>query len=333
MPAWARADRPARGDMSMSAGAAVPEDGNPAAPGSCAPTRPRGSGSRAACRAVLAAALGAVLAAPVAAPVAAQSTGLGAALELVDPNVLRVCADPSNMPFSNEAGEGLENALAELVAEKLGRTVSYTYFPMGVGFVRNTLRAHRCDVVMGYAQGDELVQNTNPYYRTSYALVVPPGSGLGDVVSLDDPRLRDLRLGVVAGTPPATTVAKLGLMARAKPYQLMVDTRAAAPVEEMFADLRAGEIDAALAWGPMAGYYARAAEPPLTVVPLTHEADGPRMTYRITMGVRPSDQEWKRTLNDVIAENQDEIDALLLDYGVPLLDEQDRPITAAGDGG
>ena len=264
----------------------------------------------------------------------AQSTGLGGALELVDPNVLRVCADPRNMPFSNEAGEGFENALAELVAEKLGREdVSYTFFPQGMGFVRNTLGAHRCDVVMGYAQGDELVQNTNPYYRTTYAIAFPPGSGLDGLESLDDPRLQGLRLGVVAGTPPATTLARLGLIGSARPYQLMVDTRVAAPVEEMFADLEAGEIDAALAWGPMAGFYAQRADPPLTVVPLTREDDGPRMTYRITMGVRPSDQEWKRTLNEVIAENGDEIDALLLGYGVPLLDEQDRPITAAGSDG
>lgn len=270
----------------------------------------------------------AALAALLAAPAAAQSPELAEALELVDPDVLRVCADPRNLPFSNEAGEGFENALAELVADKLGREgVSYTFFPQGLGFVRNTLGAYRCDVIMGYAQGDELVQNTNPYYRTAYTLVFPPGSGLDGIERLDDPRLQDLRLGVVAGTPPATSLARLGLMDQARPYDLMVDTRVEAPVEQMFADLAAGEIDAALAWGPMAGYHARRADPPLTVVPLTAEGEGGgRMTYRITMGVRPSDQEWKRTLNEVIAENQGEIDALLHRYGVPLLDEQDRPI-------
>lgn len=259
-------------------------------------------------------------------PAVAQSPGLGAAIELVDPKVLRVCADPRNMPFSNEAGEGFENALAELLAESLGKSVSYTFFPQGIGFVRNTLGANRCDVIMGYAQGGELVQGTNPYYRTAYALVYEPGTGLDGVTTLDDPRLRDRTIGVVAGTPPATSLAKNGLIGKARPYQLMVDTRNFAPVKEMFDDLAAGEIDAALAWGPMAGYYAKQSDTPLTVVPLVNETGGPRMTYRITMGVRPSDQEWKRTLNAFIRENQDEINALLFDYGVPLLDENDRPI-------
>ncbi|SFG72009.1 quinoprotein dehydrogenase-associated probable ABC transporter substrate-binding protein [Palleronia marisminoris] len=266
----------------------------------------------------------------VAAPHAAvgQETGVGDAFELVDPDTLRVCADPRNLPFSDEAGEGFENALAELVAEKLGRpSVDYTFFPQGVGFVRNTLQAFRCDIIMGYAQGDELVQNTNPYYQSAYALIVPPESELADVTRLDDPRLQGKRIGVVAGTPPATSLAKYGLMGTARPYHLMVDTRASSPVHDMITDLAADEIDAALAWGPMAGYYAQQQTPPLKVIPLTSEVDGPRMTYRITMGVRPSDQEWKRELNDLIRENQAEIDALLLDYGVPLLDEQGQPIT------
>ena len=262
----------------------------------------------------------------------AQSTGLGAAIELVDPDTLRVCADPNNLPFSNEAGEGFENALAEFVADKLGRDVAYTYFPQGVGFVRNTLGSYRCDVVMGYAQGDELVQNTNAYYRTAYALVIPHGSPLEGVSDLSDPRLKDARLGVVAGTPPATTLALNGLMGAARPYHLMVDTRHDSPVRDMFADLSAGEIDAALAWGPMAGYYANEADPAHTVVPLVNEDGGPRMTYRITMGVRPSDQEWKRTLNELIAEHQGEIDAILAEFGVPLLDEKDQPI-APGEPG
>lgn len=273
----------------------------------------------------------AVLAALVAgvAPCAAQGTGLGSAIELVDPNVLRVCADPRNMPFSNEAGEGFENALAEFVASKLGKTVSYTYFPQGLGFVRNTLRAHRCDVIMGFAQGDELVQNTNPYYRTAYALVFPADSELKGVTTLADPRLKGLRIGVVAHTPPATSLARHGLMADARPYRLMVDTRVEAPVAKMMNDLAAGEIDAAVAWGPMAGYYAQKSEEPLEVVPLVDEAGGPRMIYRITMGVRPSDQEWKRTLNRLIREHQKEINEILLAYGVPLLDEKDQPIEQA----
>ncbi|MEM9223947.1 MAG: substrate-binding domain-containing protein [Pseudomonadota bacterium] len=261
----------------------------------------------------------------------AQSTGLGAAIELVDLNVLRVCADPNNMPFSNEAGEGFENKLAELVAAKLDRgRVAYTFFPQGIGFVRNTLGAFRCDIIMGYAQGDELVQNTNPYLRTAYALVVPKGSPLEGVTNLSDPRLKESRIGVVAGTPPATSLAKNGLIGRAQPYQLMVDTRAETPTADMFDDLASGKIDAALAWGPIAGWHAQQADPPHVLVPLVNEVDGPRMTYRITLGVRASDQEWKRTLNRFIRENQDEINALLTSYGIPLLDEKNNLIDGGG---
>jgi mxaJ protein len=268
-----------------------------------------------------------LLTALMAGAAAAQSTGLGAGGELVDPDYLRVCADPRSMPFSNEKGEGLENKLAELVAGKLGRKgVQYTWYPMATGFVRKTLGEHRCDVIMGYPQGDELVQNTNPYYRTTYALVFKPGSGLEGVDSLADPKLKDKKIGVVAGTPPATSLAINGLMAHARPYQLMVDTRIDNPSGQMVEDIKKGEIDAGLLWGPIAGFYARQSSPPLTVIPLLHEDKEARMTYRITMGVRATDQQWKRQLNKVIRENQKQINALLLSFGVPLLDEQDKPI-------
>jgi quinoprotein dehydrogenase-associated probable ABC transporter substrate-binding protein len=248
-------------------------------------------------------------------------------VELVDQDVLRVCADPHNMPFSNEKEEGFEQALAKLLAPKLGRkSVSFTYFPQATGFVRMTLAARKCDIIMGYPQGDELVQNTNHYYRTAYAMVFKPGQGLDGVASLDDPRLKGKRIGVVAGTPPANNVAAAGLMGNAKPYQLMIDTRIRSSAEDMIRDLEKGEIDVALLWGPMAGYYAKTSAMPLTVTPLVNEKQG-RMAYRITMGVRPADQQWKRQLNRVIRENQKEINALLLSYGVPILDEQDRPIT------
>src|SRR5579859_3762350 len=141
-----------------------------------------------------------------------DNEGLDLSIELVDPKVLRVCADPRNLPFSNEKGEGFENKLAELFAEKLQKKLDYVYFPQATGFVRMTLAAHRCDVIMGFPQGDELVQGTNPYYRTAYALVAKPGGGLEDVASLGDNRLKSKRLGVVAGTPPATNMAANGLM-------------------------------------------------------------------------------------------------------------------------
>jgi quinoprotein dehydrogenase-associated probable ABC transporter substrate-binding protein len=248
-------------------------------------------------------------------------------IELVDPKVLRVCADPRNLPFSNEKGEGFENKLAELFAEKLQKKLDYMYFPQATGFVRMTLAAHRCDVIMGFPQGDELVQGTNPYYRTAYALVAKPGSGLEDVTSLGDNRLKGKHLGIVAGTPPATNMAVNGLMANAKPYQLMIDTRIDSSVGAMIKDLTTGEIDAAVLWGPMAGYYAKQANPPLHVTPLVKETSGPRLIYRIGMGVRTADQNWKRLLNRLIQENQPAINKILLDFGVPLLDENDRPIT------
>jgi quinoprotein dehydrogenase-associated probable ABC transporter substrate-binding protein len=254
--------------------------------------------------------------------------GTDLSIELVDPKVLRVCADPRNMPFSNDKGEGIENKLAELFAAKLQKRLDYMYFPQATGFVKMTLGAHRCDVIMGFPQGDDLVQGTNPYYRTAYALVAKQGSGLDEVTTLEDQRLKSKRIGIVAGTPPATNMAVAGLMMNARPYQLMIDTRVDSSAAAMIKDLMSGEIDAGVLWGPMAGYYAKQANPPLHVMPLVKETTGPRLVFRIGMGVRPADQNWKRLLNRLIQENQPAINKILLDFGVPLLDENDRPITA-----
>ncbi len=249
-------------------------------------------------------------------------------VELIDPHVLRVCADPRNMPFSNEKGEGFENKLAELFAAKLQKKLDYVFFPQATGFVRMTLGAHRCDVIMGFPQGDDIAQGTNPYYRTSYALVSKRGSGLEDVATLEDARLKDKHIGIVAGTPPATNMAVNGLMVNAKPYPLVIDTRIDSSAIAMIKDLTAGNIEAAVLWGPMAGFYAKNADPPLHVTPLVKETTGPRLAYRIGMGVRAADQNWKRLLNRLIQENQPAINKILLDFGVPLLDENNRPIGA-----
>jgi quinoprotein dehydrogenase-associated probable ABC transporter substrate-binding protein len=249
-------------------------------------------------------------------------------IELVDPKVLRVCADPRNLPFSNDKGEGFENKLGELFAEKLQKKLEYMYFPQAVGFVRMTLGAHRCDVIMGFPQGDDLVQGTNPYYRTAYALVAKQGSGLDEVATLADPRLKGKHIGIVAGTPPATNMTANGLMVDAKSYPLMIDTRLDSSADAMIKDLTSGTIDAAILWGPMAGFYAKNANPPLHVTPLVKETTGPRLAFRIGMGVRSADQNWKRQLNRLIQENQPAINKILLDFGVPLLDENDRPIGA-----
>jgi quinoprotein dehydrogenase-associated probable ABC transporter substrate-binding protein len=254
--------------------------------------------------------------------------GTDLSIELVDPKVLRVCADPRNLPFSNEKGEGFENKLAEFLADKLQKKLDYTYFPQATGFVRMTLAAHRCDVIMGYPQGDDLVQGTNPYYRTAYALVVKPGSGLDEVTTLQDARLKGKHIGVVAGTPPATSMSANGLMGDAKSYPLMIDTRLESSAAAMINDLTAGTIDAAILWGPIAGFYAKNASPPLHVTPLVKETTGSRLAFRIGMAVRPADQNWKRLLNRLIQENQPAINKILLEYGVPLLDENDRPIGA-----
>jgi quinoprotein dehydrogenase-associated probable ABC transporter substrate-binding protein len=245
----------------------------------------------------------------------------------VDTTSLRVCADPAAMPFSNNKGEGFENKIAELIASKLNVPVQYEWYPMATGFVRNTLNAGKCDLIIGYAQGDELVQNTNAYYKSAWTLITRSGSGIADIKNLDDPRLKDKRIGIQAGAPPGSVMGANGLMSKARSYALVVDRRYASPQEKMIADLVAGEIDAAILWGPIGAYYAKASGADLAVIPLVAETKGPRMTYRITMGVRTRDQDWKRQLNRLLQQEQGEINKILLAYGVPLLDEQDRPIT------
>lgn len=252
--------------------------------------------------------------------------GTAQTAELVDPSALRVCADPANMPFSNKDGEGFENKVAEVIAGDLGVPVVYTWFPQATGFIRNTLRARKCDVVMGYAQGHELVQNTNHYYRSAYVLLYREGSDLAGVEELADPRLQGRRIGVIAGTPPATNLAINGLIGKAKPFHLMVDRRFYSPAEEMIGEIADGTLDAGLLWGPIGGYYAKQSKAPITVVPLLKEKAGPRMAYRITFGIRPQEPNWKHKLNELIARHQDEINAILNDYGVPILDNRDHLI-------
>jgi quinoprotein dehydrogenase-associated probable ABC transporter substrate-binding protein len=256
----------------------------------------------------------------------AQESDATGSLELVDPHVFRACADPRDLPLSNEAGEGFENKIADLFARKLGKSLAYTFYPDANGFIRNTLNAYRCDVVLGIALGVDLVQPTNPYYRTSYAAAYREDGPLKGMDSLSDPRLKTARIGIVAGTPPATYLAMNGLLGHIKSYRLRVDTRHDSPTHDMMDDLDRGEIDVALLWGPFAGYYATKAKTPTAVVPLVKEQGGPPMVARIVMGVRHSDQNWKRALNKLIADNQSEINAILRSYGVPLLDENDRPL-------
>ena len=250
--------------------------------------------------------------------------------ELVDQDTLRVCADPHNLPFSNDAGEGFENRIAKLLAQELHVDLAYTWYPQSVGFVRNTLGARMCDVVIGIVTTSELMQNTNPYYRSSYALV-QRADATAKVTSLADPQLAALRIGAVAQTPPIDLLARQGLLKNLKPYQLVVDTRFESPGRQMVEDVASGVIDVGVLWGPIAGYWAKQQPVPIEVVPITGESVGARLDFRITMGLRRNEPEWKRILNDFIAQHKAEIQAILLDYGVPLLDEQGRPIRPAAE--
>ncbi|MDH3475577.1 MAG: substrate-binding domain-containing protein [Rhodospirillales bacterium] len=265
---------------------------------------------------ILAVALSSLLVAP---------TAMGATAEAVDRSSLRVCADPGNLPFSNQAGEGFENKIAELLAAQLGVPLRYTWFPQATGFVRNTLMARKCDLVIGISLGFELLQNTNPYYRSSYALVYRADSGL-KVSSIADPILKEKRLGIIAGTPPASLMAKYGLLGQVRPYHLVADTRFNQPAKQLVDDIAKGEVDVGVLWGPIAGYYAKDHNPTISVVPLLSNPGEVKMDYRITMGIRFNEPDWKHAINSLIEKKQPEIDAILKAYGVPLLDAQGRPL-------
>lgn len=245
--------------------------------------------------------------------------------ELRSTTAFRVCADPAAVPMSAEDGSGFENRLATLFAEKLNLPVEYFWFPQGTGFVRKTLREGNCDVIMGYAQGDELVQNTNHYYTSVYGIVTRKDGPLAGVDHLTDPALKGRNLGVVAGTPPATHMARAGLAKDMRGWDLFVDRRVENPVGEMLEGVRNGTLDAAVLWGPLAGPLVKD-DPDLQFVPLLKEEGGPRLFYRITLGVRPSEQDWKRELNSLIRRNQAEIDAILRDAGVPLVDDYGKAL-------
>lgn len=266
------------------------------------------------CRAAIAAALTIC----VAVPAAAQFVP-----DMRSTTEFRVCADPANDPMSSRDEGGFENRLADLIADKLGLPVTYTWFPSGMGFITNTLRAGRCDVVMGYAQGDELVQNTNHYYTSVYGIVARRDSPLSTVDHLTDPALRDQPIGIVAGTPPATILAQAGMAKDMHGADLFVDRRVQDPVGDLLDQVRSGDLAAAVLWGPLAGPRIKD-DADLQFTPLLKETTGPRMYYRITMGVRLPEQDWKRALNSIIRRNQDEITALLRDAGVPLTDDYGR---------
>lgn len=241
---------------------------------------------------------------------------------------LRVCADGNNLPFSNRAGEGFENRIAELMAEDLGIPLSYFWSPQIMGFVRNTLELRVCDVIIGVAAGYERVQNTNSYYRSVYAFVLPESSDL-QPESLNDPALRDRRIGVVSDTPPVVPLRRVG--AALQSYMLQVDTRVNSSIRQAIRDVVEGATEGAVLWGPVAGYYAARQDPPLRVIPLLGQGRDGRLEYRVTMGIRRGELQWKDWINDFIQRHQDDINRILAEYDVPLLDNRGQLIELSGE--
>ncbi len=250
----------------------------------------------------------------------------------------RPCIDPDNLPFANTKGEGFENRIAELFAQKLGLPVKNYAFPQRMNFVRNTLRYKlpgedfRCDIVMSVPAGYDQVSATTPYYRSTYALVYPKGKGLDQVRSGADlialpPELRNkLRIGIYDKSPASDWVVKHGLEAQAKPYLMLSPDPEQYPGEIIEKDLVQGKIDAAIVWGPIAGYCAkRVRNMELVVIPLKSEP-GVKFDYEIAMGVRYGEPEWKETVQKLIVDNQPAITAILREYNVPLVNERGAPI-------
>ncbi|MCJ2010632.1 rare earth element methanol dehydrogenase accessory protein XoxJ [Methylobacterium sp. J-092] len=250
--------------------------------------------------------------------------------DLVTADVLRVCGDPGNMPFSERKEDGFENRIAAIIADELKIKVRYYWLTQGPGFVRNTLGTGLCDLIVGSALGSEGVQNTNPYYRSVYTLIVKQGD-LAGVTGLDDPRLKGKRIGVIAGTPPVNRMGDLGLISSMKayaPYQLDPARKNQTVGAEIVSDLAAGQIDAAVLWGPSAGWLAKQSGTAMDVIPLLKEPDRPPMSYRIAMAVRIGENDWKRSLNTILRKRRSDIEAVLRDFDVPLLEEEENKLLA-----
>ena len=253
-----------------------------------------------------------------------------------EPDELRVCADPNNLPFSNRAGEGFENKLAELVAQKLGKTVAYTWWAQRRGFVRHTLKADVCDVVMGVPAHYDLVETTRPYYRSTYVFVSQAARHL-QLDEIDDPQLRSLTIGVHLigddgnNTPPAHALGQQGIVDNVRGYLIYGDYREPDPPARLIEAVERGEIDVAAAWGPLAGYAAKQSRVPLTVTPIVAgERFAPQQfQFDIAMGVRKGDHALREQLDEFIAEKSGEIATLLTGFGVPLMEM--RSSSAAGE--
>jgi mxaJ protein len=239
---------------------------------------------------------------------------------------LRVCADPNNLPYSNERREGFENKLAELIAEDLHVRVAYTWWAQRRGYVRNTLRAGRCDVLIGVPTGFEPVLVTRPYYRSTYTFVTRRSSPR--VASFDDPALRRLRVGVqiigdeFANSPPAAALTRRGIVENVTGFSVFGDYREPNPPSRIVRAVADGEVDVAIVWGPLAGYFARRSAVPLRVEPVSPEIDLPYLpfVFDMAMGVRRGETAFRDRLDDVLRRRRHDIDRLLASYGVPRAD-------------
>ncbi|HEX2091760.1 MAG TPA: substrate-binding domain-containing protein [Longimicrobiaceae bacterium] len=237
---------------------------------------------------------------------------------------LRVCADPNNLPFSNQRGEGFENRLAELIARDLGAELRYTWWAQRRGFIRNTLRAGECDLVTGIPSSFELALPTRPYYRSTYVLVYRRDAPFR-VRSFDDPVLRELTIGVHlvgddgANPPPAHALSQRGIVGNVRGYTLYGDYSRPNPPARILDALVRGEIDVAVVWGPLAGYFAPRQPVPLEVVPVSPQIDLPFLpfVFDISMGVERGDTALKEEVERILARRRAEVEALLDEYGVP----------------
>ena len=287
--------------------------------------RPAATRSTVAMRCVRAAAL-------VAVAIGATSTTAIAQEKPAERTALRVCQDPNNLPFSNLAGEGIENRIADLFGKSMGLPVTYFSFPQRLAFIRNTLKFklpgedYPCDIVMGVPAGYDQVSVTKPYYRSTYALVFAQGKGMDQVKSADDflkldpAKLAQLRIGIYDRSPASEWLSRHKLVEQGVPYQIMNADPTQYPGEIIEKDLASGKLDAAIVWGPIAGYFAqRVKTAALVVVPLKSEP-GVKFDYQMAMGVRYGEREWKQQVEAFIESKRPEIQAILKEFGVPVVD-------------
>ncbi len=245
--------------------------------------------------------------------------------------VLRVCSDPNNLPFSNQRREGFENRIADLIAHDLRARVEYTWWAQRRGFIRNTLKAGACDVIIGVPTGMGMVLRTAPYYRSTYVFVTRRDSRL-DVRSFDDPVLKNVRVGVQLigddgiNTPPAHALSNRGIIQNVKGYTVYGDYSTDSPPSRIIDAVAKGEVDIAVAWGPMAGYWARRSAVPLKIVPVKPQIDLPFLpfVFDIAIGVRRGDSTFRASLDSVLSTRRPEIQRILNDYGVPQLSRVTR---------